>query len=300
MNKFTLFMKMLVLGSDLDILQTFLEDMNLQLMREMPAYGMEIFTLDLNIDGLDVKFQIWKANISASFTMGKEYLFPADGILLIFNKTDAFEHVNGWIEEIWKKDYQSNIPLALYSLEPPLKDKESENKLKNKIEKLTVELSQDTSSKGYYLRYFEFQDQTLENRMSVVRFLGQQIIQSSPRAITHYKNEVKTAITEAEKLTIASKKHEEKLLDMKEELEAALTLMSNNKAPNTSEEQIERFEELEDWKEEVKELEKEFLELNRNALKKEKEVILLEKTLIKIKISHKKAIKETKEIIRNI
>jgi len=295
-NKFTLFMKILVLGSDSDVVQEFLKGFDLFSMREMPAYGMEILILDLTIDGLDVKFQIWKANIAASFTMGKEFLLPADGAILIFNK-DTFEHANGWIEEIWKNESEGNIPLALYGHNSLNKDNNNNN-LKEKIEKITFELSKETSSDGYYLRYFEFKEQSLENRKSVMNFLGQQMIQSSPRAISHYKNEANTAETEREKLLTASKRVTDKLKETKEGLTVALKSMKKLDLHDTSDEDREKLEELDEWKEEVNQLEKEISELNTKAKEKDKESTILKEISKELKKKHKKAIIETKAILK--
>lgn len=288
-------MKILVLGTNDQAIQAFLEGFNLSFQREIFAHGIEIMVLDLNIGGQSVKGQIWKANLVASFTMGSEYLLPADGALIIFNKNKKeLDSVTGWIEQIWKKETKEMMPLVFFSHQSSVQTDNASEISKAMIDELALQLSEKTSSSGFIVRNFEFQDQTLANRTTALMYLGQQMIQSSPRSISHFLHEATAARAENKKFKMNSQKVKDKVTEMKEELEEALLSISETDLQDTSEKATQMREELEEWRLEIRQLETEAQELLDKANDKEIEAQQLEKKSKEAKIKYKQAIKEAK------
>ncbi|MFX1513985.1 MAG: Rab family GTPase [Promethearchaeota archaeon] len=87
--------------------------------------GADFAVKESNVDGNEIKFQIWDLAGQPRFSSVRELYYKGSvGGLLVYDCTrpESYQNLDGWIEELWKNNGRGKLPLVLIANKVDLRE----------------------------------------------------------------------------------------------------------------------------------------------------------------------------------
>lgn len=137
--------------------------------------GANFSLKELDIDGKEVKFQIWSVNGNQRFKYERRaFYLGALSQIHVFDVTrpETFENTKMWVDEVWENNGNGVIPLVLYGNRANLRDKFPNSVTRTQAEDCASKLSERTILNGFNVEYVESGTRPEESIVNALTGLG--------------------------------------------------------------------------------------------------------------------------------
>ncbi|MFW9997854.1 MAG: GTP-binding protein [Candidatus Odinarchaeota archaeon] len=118
--------------------------------------GADFALKEATIDGRELKFQIWDLAGQQRFSAVRSvYYLGCLGALLLFDVTrpETFEHLQNWVDEIWKNNGKGQIPLVILGNKVDLRAQFPNHVTDEQAKEYCEKLTEQTQSEGFEVQY---------------------------------------------------------------------------------------------------------------------------------------------------
>lgn len=140
-----------------------------------------------NIDGDEVKFQVWDLAGQQRFaSVRPAYYSGVVGCILVYDITrkETFDSTPLWIKEVFKNSGHGHVPIVLLGNKIDLRDQVSSSLLPKHGLALKKEINNVIGKNGYECKFFETSALTGENVSEAFIELGRSILSQNNQKVT--------------------------------------------------------------------------------------------------------------------
>lgn len=142
----------------------------------LQTIGADFALKTIDLEGKDVKFQIWDLAGQTRFTAVRSvYYTGCLGALLLFDITrrESFENLQSWLDEIWKHNGKGMIPIVLLGNKYDLKDEVPDHVSEKEAIAYAKELTKKTKPNGFEVKFMSTSAKTGLNVPEAFQTLGE-------------------------------------------------------------------------------------------------------------------------------